>query len=195
MRFSADKCENDLVCATFMKALPDSVYHGLRHLHLARSQTQQWAEPILSEVHDILAGITFVAGRTGVVQVVLMLATDSKGQEGILGGGGSIQFVIDETSFDYAQMALLCQLVEVVEGLVADLDLPLEKTIEIVTDIVWGICCNVDGSTIINTPHGRILPILGFGEGLGEMRTVTTSGGESWMHEYVHSVVDEYFGR
>jgi hypothetical protein len=92
-------------------------------------------------------------------------------------------------------MDLLSQRIDVVEGLVVDLDLPQKKTMEIATDNMWGICCNIVGSTIINTLHGRILPILGFAKGLGETHAITTSGGQSWMHEYMQGVMDGHSGR
>jgi len=193
MRFSVDIGPTDAICATFMDALAQSVYYGLRHIQLPRSQKEQWCKPLLGEIHDILSGLTSVAGRTGAIQALLMLATDSAARDRILGGEDGIQLVINESRFDYAQMDLLCQLVDIVDRGVADLEMPQTKIIEIVTEITFGICCDIDGSTIISTPRGRILPILAFAEDVGGTQALTSSGGQSWMHEYVHGVVEEYF--
>ncbi len=100
MRFAADKALSDPVYVTFMEALGNSVYYGMRHIHLSRSQKQQWAGPILSEIHDILAGVTCIAGRTGAIRAILMIATDSAGRERILGGDGGIQLEINENRCD-----------------------------------------------------------------------------------------------
>jgi hypothetical protein len=174
--------------------LEDAIYRGFRNVPLPKLKKDSLAAPILSEICGSLSGNTPILGGNGPLFAILMLATSSGEQEDILNDSCGLKFKEDRKTFDYAQINLLGQFIETVDSRIVYLDSPLDNVIEIVTDIAFAVCTLIDGSAVIETRRGQIRPILAFARDASGIEA-TTSGGQSWMHEYVHGAVAEHYGR
>jgi hypothetical protein len=110
----------------------------------------------------------------------------------IYGDGHHMNVHVDENKYDELQMRLLCAIVEAIHTSLKTAGLAPNQLRELVTTLAFNICCIVDSSAVIHTKNGLLHPVLTFALD-PEKIELLSAGGPSWMHEYVHGVVDEHF--
>jgi hypothetical protein len=64
---------------------------------------------------------------------------------------------------------------------------------ELVTGIAFHVCCILDASQPFGKQEDDIFPVITFQAESTADDEVITCGGGSYMHEYVHGIVDEWF--
>lgn len=99
----------------------------------------------------------------------------------------------DWERFDTLQRALLHEFIDSIYQNLTDAAVPSEQVQQLLAEISFDVCCAIDGSTLMHSDSGgaRILPILTFAKH-ATLEELTSSGGGSWMHEYVHEAVAQY---
>ncbi len=101
-----------------------------------------------------------------------------------------MEFIVDDGKFDVRQVEFLIGMIEIVyESLrnrLAPKILP-----EVLAEVVFNICCAIDGAREIDGADGPVLPVLAFAISQEKSR-ILGSGRGSWLHEYVYGTVDEY---
>lgn len=102
-----------------------------------------------------------------------------------------MKIAIDENRFDRLQMQLLWEIIDSSYRAFVRAGISQQKIPDLILDSVFSICCAIDGSTAMQDADGPIHPILTFAKDT-ENAEVVSAGHSSWMHEYVHGVVEEY---
>jgi len=78
-----------------------------------------------------------------------------------------------------------------VYGGLEELNLPRARLEDDINAIAFGVCCAIDGSTIMKHDGRRVLPVLTFAESANFARVIS-SGNTSFMHEYVHGITGQF---
>ena len=102
-----------------------------------------------------------------------------------------MKLVTDWAKFDALQIKLLNHLIDSVCGPLVSAGIHINAAEQLLTGIVFHTCCVIDGSTVMPTVDGRILPVLTFAKD-SSREEIISSGSTSWLHEYVHGAVEEY---
>lgn len=101
-----------------------------------------------------------------------------------------MQIVEDREQFDALQQEVLRYLIETIHQSLVDAHVPAGTVPDLLTEIVFGVCTTIDGSSIIPRGSGRILPFLTFENPPRE--SLISCGHGSWMHEYACDAVEKY---
>ena len=95
---------------------------------------------------------------------------------------------VDSSSYDEHQLFFVRKLCEMVIADLRRAGIEDESGEELAEQIAFTMCCLADGSTNLEMNGEKFLPCLVFSQDEGYSE-VLSSGGGSWMHEYVGSTV------
>ena len=99
-----------------------------------------------------------------------------------------MQVSIDSSKYDKHQLFFVRKLCEMVVADLRQAGIGDEIGEELAEQIAFTMCCLSDGSTYLELNGRPFLPCLMFGQD-DDYSEVLSSGGSSWMHEYVGSTV------
>lgn len=103
-----------------------------------------------------------------------------------------IEVRVDEIRFDEQQLFLMGEIVRTIRSELQQAGVEEEKLADVTSDIAFSIATMIDGSRVMNLEGRPLTPFLTFAEDSERTRLVARDGG-SFMHEYVHGIVDDVF--
>ena len=99
----------------------------------------------------------------------------------------------DADKFDECQREMATAIIATVMTELRKANLPDEQLKELVTGIAFHVCCILDGSQFFGKGGNDIFPVVTFqADGCADDEAFSCGGG-SYMHEYVHGLVKEWF--
>lgn len=98
----------------------------------------------------------------------------------------------DESKYDKRQLHLIRELVRVIKSDLAAAGISEEQLADATGDVAFSIAAIIDGSRVMKADGRPLVPVLTFAEDDRRKKLVAGAGG-SFMHEYVHGMVDEVF--
>lgn len=99
----------------------------------------------------------------------------------------------DAHKFDECQREMVNAIIGNVVAEVEQLKLPDDQLKDLVTRIAFHVCCVLDGSQTFSKEADDIFPAVTFqAEGCADDEVISCGGG-SYMHEYVHGLVETWF--
>ncbi len=102
---------------------------------------------------------------------------------------------IDEMKYDEIQMEMLYFITESIKDKLVEAGIAGESLEKLTTNIAFSMAEIIDGSAIMETQNKKpIIPVLTFAND-ENFNSGICSEGSSWMHEYVHGVVEDVFGK
>lgn len=102
---------------------------------------------------------------------------------------------VDSDRFDNLQMWLLEELVEAIRDGLTDAGIKnAEELQEATTTIAFSIAAILDSSRIMKRQGKQLVPVVCFATSQ-KCEKIISVGSTSFMHEYVHGVVDDMFGQ
>jgi hypothetical protein len=99
---------------------------------------------------------------------------------------------VDESRFDKQQLHLVREIVRAIKSDLSQSGIPEERLADVTGDIAFSIAAIVDGSRVMQADGQVLIPVLTFAEDAERTKLIARAGG-SFMHEYVHSTVDDVF--
>ena len=101
-----------------------------------------------------------------------------------------MKLISDAAKFDELQPWFTGELIATVKQRLEGEDFETDKLKALCGDIAFSTCTLLDGSSTFEVNNKEYNPILSFSEEEGEM---FFNGGNSYLHEYVFGVLDEFF--
>lgn len=98
----------------------------------------------------------------------------------------------NESAFDKRQLALTREIIRAIKGDLADSGIPEERLADVTGDVAFSIAAIIDGSRVMQADGQPLIPVLTFADDAQRSKFIGRAGG-SFMHEYVHSTVDDIF--
>jgi hypothetical protein len=98
----------------------------------------------------------------------------------------------DESAFDRCQLHLIREIIRAIKSDLADAGVSEDRLADVTGDVAFSIAAIIDGSRVIRAEGEPVIPIITFAEDAERTKLVGRPYG-SFMHEYVHSTVDEVF--
>ena len=100
---------------------------------------------------------------------------------------------LDKNKFDQCQIEMAKAIIATITAELRKANQPDEQLKELVTGIAFQVCCILDGSQLFGKSEDDIFPVVTFqAEGYADDEVISC-GGASYMHDYVHNLVDEWF--
>ena len=97
---------------------------------------------------------------------------------------------LDADKFDKCQIEMVTAIIATIVGELRKANLPDDQFKEIATGIAFHVCCVLDASQVFDED---IFPVVTFQTDGTADDEVITCGSASYMHEYVHGLVKEWF--
>jgi hypothetical protein len=98
----------------------------------------------------------------------------------------------NESAFDKRQLALIREIIRAIKSDLADSGIAEERLADVTGDVAFSIAAIIDGSRAMQADGQPLIPVLTFAEDSERTKLLGRSG-DSFMHEYVHSTVDDIF--
>jgi hypothetical protein len=100
---------------------------------------------------------------------------------------------LDKDKFDQFQIEMVTAIIGTIVRELGKANLPNEQFKDLATGIAFHVCCILDASQPFGNEEDDIFPVITFqAEGYAEDEVISCGGG-SYMHEYVHGLVDACF--
>jgi len=100
---------------------------------------------------------------------------------------------IDADKFDECQIEMATAIVAIITTELRKTKLPDDQLKDLVAGIAFDVCCILDGCQTFGKEADDIYPVLTFqAKGCADDEVIS-NGGNSYMHETVHRIVEELF--
>lgn len=103
------------------------------------------------------------------------------------------KLILDKDKFDKYQIEMVTAIIATIHAELLKASLPDEQLKNLIGGIAFHVCCILDASQDFGKEEDDIFPVITFqAEGYAD-NEVITCGGASYMHEYVHGLIKEWF--
>ena len=103
-----------------------------------------------------------------------------------------MELIEDERSYDTFQIHMLKEIVKDIKEELESAGVASDSVEGHTGNIAFRVAAIIDASRIMESDGKPVLPFLCFARD-DSLKEIVSSGGGSWMHEYVFGVVDEVF--
>jgi hypothetical protein len=100
---------------------------------------------------------------------------------------------LDPHTFDACQKEMATAIIREISEELGTLKLPDDQMKDLVARVAFHVCCLIDGCRSIEKNGADISSVLTFQTNACTDDEVITSGGNSYMHEYVHRLAKAWF--
>jgi hypothetical protein len=98
----------------------------------------------------------------------------------------------NESAFDKCQLALIREIIRAIKSDLADSGIEEDRLADVTGEVAFSVAAILDGSRVMQADGQPLIPMLTFAEDAERTKLVGRAGG-SFMHEYVHGIVDDVF--